>query len=395
MRLTPASELHTRIARFQARLQSAALDGALLSQNADLLYFSGTMQTSQLFIPDTGTPLLMTRKSYPRARQESALQDIIHVQGLRDLPGVLAAHGFAGARRLGLELDVLPASTYLGLSNLLPDVQWADVSAIVRETRAIKSAYEIAILREAAVLMDRVFAAAPTLLRPGITEVEFAGMLEAIARREGHPGVIRMRYLNQENFYGHVLSGENGAVPSYLDSPTGGQGLGPAMPQGASRKPIHPGEPVLVDLVAVVDGLMVDQTRIFALGSLPADLLAAQAAMLQVQKSVIEAARPGAICGELYELALRAAADLGYAANFMGFNDDRVNFVGHGVGLELNEMPVLARNVKTPLLPGHVFALEPKCLFPGLGAVGIENTWLVTEAGVERLTLTPDDVVVL
>lgn len=395
MRFTPKEELSRRIARLQSALQEQGLDGALICQNADLFYFSGTMQTSHLFIPSSGQPLLMTRKSFARAKRESALEQVVPIQSLRELPMLLADHGYRNLRRLGMELDVLPVNTYLAYKRVLPDTEMVDISPLIRTVRAVKSPYEIGIMREAAVLLNTVFAAVPNVLREGISEVEFAAFLEAVARMEGHIGLLRMRYFNQENFYGHVLSGESGATPSFLDSPTGGMGLSPAMPQGASRKPIRAGEPVLVDLVGIVDGLMVDQTRIFALGSLPSWLLEAHTAMLEVQEAVVAAARPGVSWSDLYDLAVQKATQLGYGANFMGFNEDRANFVGHGVGLELNELPILANGFQTPLLAGHVFALEPKCLFPGVGAIGIENTWLVTDNGLERLTFTPDQVVIL
>jgi Xaa-Pro dipeptidase len=395
MRLTPLGELSARLTRLQDGLQARGLDGALISQNVDLFYFSGTMQTSNLFVPAIGEPLLLTRKSHARACQESPLSHILRIRGLKEIPGLLGVHGYRDPARLGLELDVLPANTYLAYRDLLPDTGLVDVSPLIREIRAVKSPYEVAILREAAERLHTVFAAVESFAVPGVTEVELAGLLESVARRDGHPGVIRMRYFNQENFYGHLLSGESGAVPSYLDSPTGGFGLGPAMPQGASLRTIRSGEPIFIDLVAVVDGLMVDQTRVFALGDLPPDLTEAHQCMLEVQSIVTAAALPGAACGDLYELAVAAAARQGLAESFMGLGADRVTFVGHGVGLELNELPILARGAKVKLQSGNVFALEPKCLFPGRGAVGIENTWLVTDGGSVRLTVTPDELTIL
>ncbi len=395
MRLTPLDELSARLTRLQDGLQARGLDGALISQNADLFYFTGTMQTSNLFVPASGDPLLLTRKSHERACQESPLPHIVPIRSLKEIPGLLGVHGFPDPARLGLELDVLPANTYLAYRDLLPETRLVDVSPLIRGIRAVKSDYEVAILREAAERLDSIFAAVESFAVPGVTEVELAGLLESVARRDGHPGIVRMRYFNQENFYGHVLSGESGAIPSYLDSPTGGYGLGPSMPQGASLRAIRAGEPIFIDLVAVVDGLMVDQTRVFALGDLPEDLAAAHQTMLEVQSTVAAAAVPGAVCGDLYELAVTTAAKKGLADNFMGLGADRVAFVGHGVGLELNELPVLARGAKAILQTGNVFALEPKCLFPGRGAVGIENTWLVTENGPVRLTTTPDELTIL
>jgi Xaa-Pro aminopeptidase len=392
---TPPAEITRRLESLQAVLTARGLDGALISQNADLYYFAATIQTSQLYVPAHGEPLLMTRKNFARATAESPLPRVVQFSGVKDLPGLLGNHGLALPRRIGMELDVLPVNTYLALREMLNEPEMVDVSPDIRTIRSIKSDHEIGLLRGAAVIMSRMFAAAPALLRAGMTEVELAGLIEAVARREGHSGILRMRYFNQENFYGHVLSGANGAVPSFLDSPSGGQGLGAAMPQGAGLKTILPGEPIFVDLVAVHGGMMVDQTRIFALDSLPDDLAAAHRAMLTVQQVIVSAMIPGAIAGDLYELAVRAASDMGQAANFMGSGQDRVSFVGHGVGLELNELPIIARGVRTPLAAGNVIAIEPKCFFPGRGAVGIENTWLVTETGPERLTTTPDDILIV
>lgn len=389
---TPPEEIARRVESLQVSLATRNLDGALISQNADLYYFAATMQTSQLYVPAQGEPLLMTRKNFARATQESPLPRIVQLGGIRDLPELLRNRGYALPRRLGLELDVLPAATYLALREALGDPETVDVSPDIRALRSIKSDHEIGLMRGAAELMRRMFAAVPSLLRAGMTELELAGLIEAVARREGHPGFVRMRYFNQEMFYGHVLSGASGAVASLLDSPSGGQGLGAAMPHGAGLKVIVPGEPVFVDLVSVHGGMVVDQTRIFALGSLPDDLVTAHLAMLTVQQQIVEAMLPGAIAGDLYDLAVRIASDLGQADHFMGSGQDRVSFVGHGVGLEVNELPVIARGMRTPLAARNVIAIEPKCFFPGRGAVGIENTWLVTETGPVRLTTTSDEL---
>ena len=276
MRLTPGTELELRISRLQAALAAQDLEAALISQNADLFYFSGTMQTAQLFVPTSGEPLLMVRRSHERARRESALADVVPLATLRDVPRLIAVHGLAAPRSLGLEMDVLPVNSYLALQRAAAGSAAGRHLADDPGDARGQVPYEIAIQREAAVLMDRVFAAIAPLVRPGMTEVELAGLIEAEARRDGHPGFVRMRGFNQEIFYGHVLAGESGAVPSFTDSPTGGVGLGPSMPQGAGWRRIEAGEPVFVDLVAMVDGLMVDQTRVFAIDSLPAELSAAQ-----------------------------------------------------------------------------------------------------------------------
>ncbi|MFQ6015495.1 MAG: M24 family metallopeptidase [Anaerolineae bacterium] len=392
---TPRSELEGRIGRLQAHLAADGFDGALILQKADLFYFSGTIQQSHLYIPVEGLPLLMTRRSFERARRESALERVVPLRSPRELLGLWEEHGYSRPKRLGMELDVLPTNLYLGYQQILEGTELIDVSHQVRTVRAIKSPYELDLIRRAAQLADKVNAAVREYLVKGISEVELAGKIEAVARREGHQGVVKMRLWNNDMFYGHLLAGEAAAVPSYLVSPTGGIGLSPAVAQGSSLSPIQRGEPVLCDYTSVWNGYIVDQTRIFAIGGLSDDLRRGHEAMLQVQEAIREAAKPGVTGGELYELAVGLTQRLGYGENFMGYDEDRVNFVGHGVGLELDEYPFLAKGQKMALEEGMVVAVEPKLIFPGVGVVGIEDTHVVTQEGLEPLTFSEEGIVVV
>jgi Xaa-Pro aminopeptidase len=392
---TPKSELESRIHKLQAHLAANDLDGALILQNTDLFYFSGTIQQSHLYIPVEGQPLLMTRKSLVRARQESALDKVVPLPSPRQLPVLWQEHGYPRPRRLGMELDVLPTSLFFAYRDILGDTEIVDISHPVRLVRAVKSPYEVDILRRAARLADVVTRSMTDFLREGVNEVELAGQLEAVARRLGHQGIVRMRLWNNELFYGHLMAGDDAAVRSYLSSPTGGMGLSPAVAQGSSLRPIQRHEPVLMDYVFALDGYVVDQTRIFAIGGLPDELVAGHKAMLEVQQALRVAAKPSAMGGELYDLAVRLATELGYGEHFMGHSGERIPFVGHGVGLELDEYPFLARGQDMPLEKGMIIALEPKLIYPGLGVVGIENTHLVTDDGLETLTISEEDIVIV
>jgi Xaa-Pro aminopeptidase len=392
---TPKSELDSRIRKLQARLAADDLDGALILQNTDLFYFGGTIQQSHLYIPVEGEPLLMARRSLVRARQESALDNVVPMSSPRQLSALLQEHGYDKPRRLGMELDVLPTSLFFAYQDILSDPEIVDISHQIRLVRAIKSPYEVAILRRVAQLADEVMCSMPDFLREGISAVELAGQLEAVARRLGHQGIIRMRLWNNEMFYGHLIAGDEAAVPSFLSSPTGGTGLSPAIAQGASRRPIQRNEPVLLDYVFALDGYLVDQTRIFALGGLSDDLVTGHRAMIEIHQALSVAAKPSATGGEVYHLALGMATEMGYAEHFMGHGDERINFVGHGVGLELDEYPFLAKGQDMPLEQGMVIALEPKLVYPGVGVVGMENTNLVTDDGLESLTVSEEDIVIV
>ncbi|MDE3087937.1 MAG: aminopeptidase P family protein [Chloroflexota bacterium] len=395
MHYTPKTELDARIKKFQSLLAANDLDGALIAQNVDLFYFAGTIQQSQLYIPREGLPILMTRRSFPRARAESALERVVPLASPRDVPRLLHEHGYALPRRLGLELDILPTNLYLGYREIFAGAELVDASPLIRRVRAVKSAYELAAMRRAAKIGETTMRAMRELLVEGISEIELAGKLEAVARGAGHQGMARFRLWNNEMFYGHLMTGKNTAMPSYLSSPTGGPGLSPAFSQGSSQRKIRRGEPVLFDYVFVSDGYIVDQTRIFAIGKLPDKLLRAHAAMVEIQDAIAAAAKPGVTGGEMFQLAVDLAQKYGYAENLGGSDKDRITFVGHGIGLELDEYPFLAKGQAMPLEAGMVIAVEPKATFAKVGTVGIENTYVVTPRGARRITRGEDGVVIV
>lgn len=383
---TPASEIENRIAGLQKYLQDKDIDGALVQQNTDLFYFTGTGQKGYLYIPADQAPLLMVSKNISRAREESSVNRIISIENSGEIPDRLRQNGYRLPRRLGLENDVIPANVFFRFDRLFDQVPLVDISSQIRTLRAIKSPYEIERIREAAKLSDQVAAYMQEVLCTGLTEIELAGIIEARARKLGHQGVVRMRLWGNEMFYGHLMAGPSAARPSYLSSPTGGDGINPAIAQGAGFSVVRRHEPILLDYVFAYNGYLADNTRIFSIGTPPDDLMSAHDAMLAVHRSVKKQLHPGVTAAELYELACQKATDLGYAENFMGTDDHRVLFIGHGIGLELDEYPILGKNQPMKLKTGMTLALEPKTVFPGKGVVGIENTHVVTETGAEQLT---------
>ncbi|MBI4790458.1 MAG: aminopeptidase P family protein [Chloroflexi bacterium] len=395
MRYTPKSELDSRAGKLQALLAANDLDGALIVQNADLFYFAGTLQQSHLYIPREGVPVLMTRRSFARAQAESALERVVPLASPRDVPRVLQQHGYARPKRLGLELDVLPANLYLGHREIFALAELCDCSTLIRRVRAVKSPFELAAMRRAAQIGEKTMAAMRELLVEGISEIALAGKLEAVARGLGHQGLARFRLFNNEMFYGHLMAGKSAAHPSYLSSPTGGPGQSPAFSQGSGPHKIRRGEPVLFDYVFVSDGYIVDQTRILAIGSLSDKLRRAHDAMVEIQNAIAAAAKPGVTGGALFQLARNMAQRSGYADHLGGIGKDQITFVGHGVGLEMDEYPFLAKGQAMPLEAGMVIAVEPKVTFANVGTVGIENTFVVTERGARRITRGSDEVVIV
>lgn len=391
----PPSEIENRLKRFQELMMREDLEGVLLAQNADLLYFSGTMQPGWLYIPAEGDAVYFLRRNLERAQKESPLTRMQPFRSIKEIPALLKETGLPTPRLLGLEWDVLPAQLFLQIENAFKKVHFRDASLIIRKCRMIKSPWEIENIRRAGEILKEMVREVPSFLKPGMSELELAASVEASLRRKGHQGLIRSRGFNQEMFYGHILSGPEGTEPSYLDSPSGGRGLGPAFGQGVGNKILRRGEPISIDYVGCFNGYHADQTRMFSLGEPAEAVIKAYQGARHIQDTLILRAQPGVSLSQLYFWAEEEALRLGYGPFFMGQKPQRVSYVGHGVGLEVDELPVVGPKFDWPLEPGMVLALEPKMILPGLGMVGIENTFHLTEKGMEPLTTADEAFQVL
>ncbi len=387
------SEVYNRVQRFQKRLSAKGLDGALIVEKTDLYYFSGTKQDGHLFIPVEDEPVLMVRKDFERAVSESPLEEVLPLTGYSVLPHLISKDDDVYPRRMGLEMDVLPTSRYFLYQKLFPKTELVDVSRLIRETRMVKSEYEIARIRAAAEMADGMYEKIPEFLATARTELELSVLVEAYYRRRGHSGIVPTRGFNLDTIYGHIMAGKNAAMASASPGPTGGKGLGPFYSQGAGREEILPHTPILIDYCAGLDGYVADSTRIFSVGELKPHLVDAHGVMLEIQETLMRLGVPGAKAEDLYRAALAIVEKNGLMEGFMGVPKG-VPFVAHGIGLELDEWPVIGKGSQTCLEAGMVIAMEPKVVFPGEGVVGIENTLLVTEKGLERVTRFSDGITV-
>jgi Xaa-Pro aminopeptidase len=397
LQIIPASEIANRIVALQALLRKNGVDAAVIRQNADMFYFTGTVQDSHLIVPSSGTPVFLVRRSLVRAEAESPLRPIIQMKSMAQVrEATFEACGTSEPRTIGLELDVLPANAFFFYDEkIFPKQQIVDISGLVRQVRMIKSPWEIRIMRDAAAISKLVADSVPHLLRPGMTELELCAELEAVSRKAGNSGMVRLRAFNMEMVFGHILSGPNAAVPSYTDAPTGGPGISPAFGQGAGKRKINAGEIVSVDTMIISNGYANDQTRNFCIGPPPPRLAGAYEFVQSVHARFRDLARPGAITGELYEAVWRWAREAGWATWFMGCSDPRVTFVAHGIGVEVDEFPFIAQGQKLELQEGMVFAFEPKVIIPDEGIAGLENSYLVTSDGSESLNTATEELVII
>lgn len=389
MKYTPKSEIYTRIDCFKKKLTEADMDGSIILLNSDIFYFTGTVQNSFLYIPTIGEPVLMVKRGLQRALEESPLKNIVSIKNIKQIPEILHEFGYTVTNKIGMELDVVPFNTYKTYKKIFLQTEFYDISNLIKEIRAVKSPYEIELLHNAIHVIDEAFLSVPSFLKEGMSEVELASLFEAEMRKGGYSGSCRMRAFNQEFFYGNVCTGESGFYPSFFDGPVGGAGVSLSHPQGAGWKKIKRDEVIYIDYTCIVEGYSGDQTRIFCMGELTPKMVKAFEDAVLIQSEIVKAMKPGISAEEPYFMALKLAEKMGYKDNFMGYKENQVKFLGHGIGLELDEWPVLAKGFKMPIVSGMTFAMEPKFVFPE-GAIGIENSFVMTENGPQRMSTNSD-----
>ncbi len=393
MNLLPKAEAAGRVERLNRWMRGASVDVTFIFQNVDMFYFAGTAQAGLLCLPAEGDPLYLVQKSPSRARMESQWERLIPFPGFKKLPSVLTNEGLARLSRIGIEIDVLPTGYYLRLRELFPQAEFVDASEAIRRIRMVKSAYEVDQIRRAALMLRNAFEQLPRWILPGVTEIELSARLEGFLRSQGHQGIVRMRGFNNQIGYGTLSSGASASYPTPFPGPVGFVGLYPAVPVGGGERKLAAGDTLMADIVGGYGGYLADKTRTFALGEIPSDMVEAHRLVLDLNEEMESMIRPGTLSSQMYAYAVARIKDTPYAPGFMGAADSQVRFVGHGVGLELDELPVLADGFDIPFEPGMTIAVEPKIFFPERGGVGIENTYLVTDSGFEKLTQFPEDII--
>jgi Xaa-Pro aminopeptidase len=213
-------------------------------------------------------------------------------------------------------------------------------------------------------------------------------------RLHGSLGLFRSYGENMDIYMGSLLSGENAEVPSPFDFALGGAGTSPILPLGASGQKIQEGQTIMVDMAGNYMPWMTDMTRVFSVGKTLDIACRAHQVSIDIHNHTMDMAKPGTKCADLYEIAMERVVKANLEPYFMG-TKQQAKFVGHGVGLEINEPPVLTPRSKEILEPNIVFALEPKFVIPEVGAVGIENTYVVKGDGIEKITILEENIVEL
>ena len=388
----PAAEIKNRTLNIQQELQQTDIDGLFIVQRVDLFYFSGTAQNGYMYIPAEGAPILFIKQYFPRAKLESAVVNLIKIKSIKEIPGLIVDFYGRAPEVLGLELDVVPVNDFYFYQGLFKVKKCADASPSILTVRRIKSDWEIAQMEKTAEMTSRTYAYMREIIRPGLTEIEFAGMFETYARKLGHGAKIRVRHYQTEGYPWHILSGKSGSMPGLLDSPASGEGTSAAFPVGAGHKKLCSNEPIMVDLGAMLNGYHLDETRMFAIDAMPDKAMRTCRAAIEIHDRILEKAKPGATLGELFDCSVRLAEKLGLADSYLGAPGHKVFFIGHGIGLEIIEPYIIARDRNDRLEPGMTFALEPKFVSENEFTAGVESVFVVTQNGARLISKVPVDI---
>ena len=385
---TPLSELTNRHTTCQKLMQTLCPEaaGLMVFSKVSIYYLTGTLASGIVWLPAHGSPMLFVRKGMERAALESPIKDVFSYKSYGDLLPILQQHGANNLHCIACEKSALPWSFADNLTKKFPSTTWVAGDTVLSQARSVKSAWELTKIEQAGAMHSKALCQElPKRLRVGMSEHEIASALWDICFTLGHPGIMRMTAFGEEQFLGHISVGNNGNYPTYYNGPLGLQGEHPAAPVMGHHKIIWQKNMVLsIDTGFACAGYHSDKTQVYFSGSasdIPAIVRKAQDVCLEIEHKAASLLKTGAIPAHIYNAALTMADQAGFAEGFMGLGGNKVPFLGHSIGLTVDEWPVLANKFEVPLETGTVMAIEPKIGLPGIGMVGTENIYATTESG--------------
>ena len=381
------NELELKWKNIQQAMMEEEADGCLLSMNMNLFYVAGVVFNGYFYLPAEGRPCWFVKRLTVEANEW-----VHSIRKPEQIPELFQKSGLAMPRKLLLEGDELSYNEYQRLLKIFQPEATGNASALMRRIRMIKTPWEIEQMRISARAHEAVYREIPECYRPGMTDLEFQIAIETRMRLHGSIGYFRAFGANMNIFMGSLLAGENAEVASPFDFALGGAGIEPSGPLGANGTLLKEGMAVMADMAGNYTAYQTDMTRVFSLGKLPDKAYRAHMVALEIQACMEAEAKPGVACSDIYRHAWEIVEREGLESCFMGTRF-QAKFVGHGVGLEINELPVLSPRSKDVLQTGMTFAFEPKFVIHGIGAVGIENTFLVTNTGVEKMTVIGEKII--
>lgn len=381
-------ELSLRITKIQNELKKSGHDAILIGSNANLYYATLKFFRGYVYVPANREPVWFVIRP-DDIEPEPA---VVRIRKPEQIPGWLAENGYGNPASLELEFSELTYNEISRLAKAFPESAVADGSATMRNARITKTGWEIERMKEDGIHQAEAYRRFTKAYREDMTDVEFQIELERILRLEGCLGFSRTSGNLMEINLGSVIAGENADVPTPYDFAMGGAGTDEALPVGADGSIMKPGTTVMVDMNGAFNGYQTDMTRVWKLGNISDLAMKAHECSRRILRVLEREALPGKMCSELYERSVAIAEEAGLKDYFMGHRQ-KANFIGHGVGIQLNEAPVLTPRSRDLLQPDMTIAIEPKFVIPHVGAVGVENTYVVTPSGLKNLTIFPEEII--
>ncbi len=379
--LLQPEEQALRLEKVRGIMNDKKIDALLISDNANKYYLTGRVFSGYIYLPLKGEPIYFVKR--PVTMKGDGVVSIRKPEQIAESIGMLPP------ATIGLELATASYSKVERLRRIFPQSELADASMVMSAARAVKTAEELEKIRISGIKQDHVYRKIPTLYTEGMTDVELQVEIERESRLEGCLGQFRINGDDMELYMGNILVGDNADVPTPYDFAMGGEGMDPSLPVGCNGTVIKPGNSVMVDVNGNYTGYMTDMTRTYYVEGIGDLARKAHECSIAICHRLAELGRPGTEAKALYEEAEKMAREAGLHEYFMGHRQ-KAGFVGHGVGIEINELPVIAPRSRDILQENNVIALEPKFVIPKTGAVGIENTYVVTPDGLKPLTNTPE-----
>ncbi len=381
----PEYEIESRIKNFKKILKENKIPAALITYPLNNYYFSGANQDQYMIIFSDKDPIIFIKRDIKRVKEDSPISNIIKISSLKEISKFICTDF------LGIEYEYINLKEFNRLKQLFPNVKFTDISNYITQLRMIKSNVEVEYMKKAAEIDKKVFIESLNYLKEGMTEIEFAGIMEYLAKKYGHEGILRTGSFRFESYTWHIMSGISGTYTTKTNTPVGGKGLSPAFPCGASHKKIKKGEPILVDFGICYMGYQVDQTRMFCIGEPEDWFVSAYNAIKTLENEIYSHLKIGANGKEVFEKVIDKSKELGYYDYFLGYNE-KFNFIGHGIGLHTSEPPFIAKNFNIEIKENMTISFEPKMVLPKNGAIGIENTIIVKKEGIKKITITPEEI---
>lgn len=381
-------EISIRIGRIQEAMSRTGIKSLLINGNANIYYTSGRFFRGYTYIPAEGEAVYFIMR--PNGYDTEGVK-AWYIRKPEQIQEVMAENAIPMPDQIGFEEGELTYSEIMRLRRAFPGADTVDGGGVLRMARMQKTPYEIKQMEIDGLHQSEVYRRIPHLYKEEMSDVEFQIEIERVLRLEGCLGKSRMSGRLMEINLGSVLYGENADAPTPYEFALGGAGADPSLPVGADGSIMKSGHTVMVDMNGGFNGYQSDMTRVWRIGDIPVDAVRAHECSRRILRRLEELGKPGYPVADMYREAMMIVEGENLAEFFMG-HTQRAGFIGHGVGIELNEQPAVTPRSKDILLDGMTIALEPKFVIPGVGAVGVENTYVVTPAGLRSITPFPEEI---